>query len=431
MKQTTTQKQLKITMKIKQTIVMTLGLVLALSFTASAQNFNVESVKMELQSPVDDTEKDFGKIMEWLEAAKTHPKTANDPKMWYYRGVAYAKAAFLPAYQKEGSNSTINEEYIDIAHEALKSCIATDAKKKYSNGGSDRVFGSAERQLLSVAAAYYTFGSQAYNAQDFAGAFSYFEKTLPLLEYDTEGDLKRQNVTAEQVEKMMGFCAYGAKDFKKATKVFESLVSKNEKDPLVYTTYASVLVNQGDTTKALEVIEKGKMYNETDKGLINLELDLYLKQGKSAELIDKLNKAIEDDPGNTIYYFARAISYEGLEEIEKAAADYDKILEIDPTYYDAAYNKGVMFLNKVANLVDEMNEKNVYKPSEIAVYEQKINDFYGKAILQFENVYENNGDLGDAERLELAKTMKKIYAQLSQMDKYQKMKEEIEQLEMN
>jgi tetratricopeptide (TPR) repeat protein len=418
-------------MKIKQTIVMTMVLLMAFGYTASAQNFNVESVKMELQSPVDDAEKDFDKIMEWLEAAKSHPKTANDPKMWYYRGVAYAKAAFLPKYQKEGSNSSINEDYIDNAYEALKNCIATDAKKKFSNGGSDRVFGSAERQMLSVAAAYYTFGSQEYNAQNFANAFTYFEKTLPLLAYDTEGDLKRQNVTAEQVEKMMGFCAYGANDFKKASNVFNSLVDKGEKDPLVYTTYATVLVNQGDTAKAIEVIEKGKKYNETDKGLINMELDLYLKQGRSEELIGKLDRAIEDDPGNTIYYFARAISYEGLGDLEKAAADYDKILEIDPTYFDAAYNKGVMYLNKVANLVDEMNEKNVYKPSEIAVYEQKINDYYSKAIVQFENVYENNDELASADRLELAKTMKKIYAQLSEMDKYQKMKEEVEQLEAN
>ena len=49
-----------------------------------------------------------------------------------------------------------------------------------------------------------------------------------------------------------------------------------------------------------------------NRTIINLELDIFLKQGKSQELIDKLNVAIQEDPENTVYYFARAISYEGL-----------------------------------------------------------------------------------------------------------------------
>ncbi len=104
----------------------------------------------------------------------------------------------------------------------------------------------------------------------------------------------------------------------------------------------------GDTAKALEAVTVGRGLLDSDKSLINAELDLYLKMGRSKELIEKLDVAIADDPGNTIYYFARAISFEGIGDMDKASADYDKILEIDPSFYDAAYNKGVMYLNKVA-----------------------------------------------------------------------------------
>ena len=134
--------------------------------------------------------------------------------------------------------------------------------------------------------------------------------------------------------------------------------------------------------------------------------------------------AIADDPGNTIYYFARAISYEGLNETKKAAADYDKILEIDPTYYDAAYNKGVMYLGKVAKIVDELDGE--YKPSIIEKKEAEIYVQYELAIVEFENVFDNNADMEASDKLELAKTMKKIYKRLEKMDKYKVMKDYID-----
>ena len=117
-----------------------------------------------------------------------------------------------------------------------------------------------------------------------------------------------------------------------------------------------------------------------------MKLDIYLKQGRSAELVSELDEAIDSDPGNVVYYFARAITFEGMGEIEKASADYDKILEIDPEYYDAAFNKGVMYLNSAAKVVESLEGE--YKPSIINAKEAEINGYYSKAIVHFENVFE-------------------------------------------
>ena len=210
----------------------------------------------------------------------------------------------------------------------------------------------------------------------------------------------------------------------KAKKALQALVDKGTIEGSIYANLAKLHLKGGDTTAALETIASGKEVNEADKTLINMELDIYLKQGRSKELIDKLNVAIEEDPGNTIYYFARAISYEGLNENEKAAADYDKILEIDPEYYDASYNKGVMYLNRVAKIVEELDGE--YKPSIIEKKEAEINIEYKKAIVEFEHVFNNNDEMPIAEKVVLAGTMKKIYARLEQMEKYNEMKSFIE-----
>ena len=79
-----------------------------------------------------------------------------------------------------------------------------------------------------------------------------------------------------------------------------------------------------------------------------------------------------------------------------------------------------MYLGKVAKIVDELDGE--YKPSIIQKRETEIYAQYKLAIVEFENVFENNTEIDPADKLELAKTMKKIYARLELMDKYKEMK---------
>lgn len=401
--------------RLKQLSVLAITLMIA--GVSHAQKFNVETVKMILvDQTVDDTDKDLAKCLELIGEAEKHPKTMNDPKMFFYKGLLFLKIAAV-----NSDLTAAHPDATEVALESFNKTIQLDAKNRYSD--------EAKMHLLNVAISLYNKGYTAYAAKEFESANAYFKKTLPLMKYDVNGDLKRNNLTAEVIEQMIAFTAIEMGDNESAKKSLKSLIDKGSSDPALFSNLALIHLKQGDTATALTVIEAGKELNETNKILINQELDIYLKQGRSEELIQKLNAAIESDPGNTVYYFARAISYEGMGDLEKAATDYDKILEIDPTYYDASYNKGVMYLTKIGALVDEMNEKNIYKPSEVQVYEDKIKIYYEGAIKEFENVFENNADMPDNDRLELARTMKKIYAQLSLMDKYKEMKDYISSME--
>jgi len=83
-----------------------------------------------------------------------------------------------------------------------------------------------------------------------------------------------------------------------------------------------------------------------------------------------------------------------------------------------------MYLNRVAKIVEELDGE--YKPSIIEKKEAEINIEYKKAIVEFEHVFNNNDDMPIAEKVVLAGTMKKIYARLEQMEKYNEMKSFIE-----
>ena len=52
----------------------------------------------------------------------------------------------------------------------------------------------------------------------------------------------------------------------------------------------------------------------------------------------------------------------------------------------------------------------------------EIKVLYGKAIVLFDKVFTENQDMPIADKVELAETMKRIYARLEQMDKYAEMK---------
>lgn len=389
-----------------------LGVLAAMSFSqnAKAQAWNVETVKYELEeNPLPD----MLNCIKLIDEASEHPKTSASAKMYYFRGLTYLKVA-----TEYPDIAASHPDALDIALQSFNKAIENDAKGKYSE--------DAKKHLLNVAIGYYNVGFNAWQDKNYALAIEAFNKAIPLMKYDVDGDLRRNNLTEEVLIQMVGYSALGMGDNEMAKKSFKTLIEKGFDDANLYSSLAQLQLNDKDTTAALATIAKGKELYETDKTLINMELDLYLKQGRSQELIDKLNIAIEQDGSNVIYYFARAISYEGLKELDKAEADYNTIIEMDPEYYDAYYNKAVMYTNKVAALVDEINEKVIYDPKELAKYDAKMNEAYSVAIELFEYVFENNSEMSAAERMELAVTMKKIYAQLKRDEDYLRMKDWIE-----
>jgi hypothetical protein len=71
-------------MKIKLNTLIVLVALMVTGLTTNAQRFNVESIKMDLEDPsLTDADRDFDQLLKWAEETKNHPKTSNDPKMWY------------------------------------------------------------------------------------------------------------------------------------------------------------------------------------------------------------------------------------------------------------------------------------------------------------------------------------------------------------
>jgi tetratricopeptide (TPR) repeat protein len=378
-----------------------------------AQFSKVESVKMELEDP-NIAEKDLRECKANIDAAKENPKTANDPKMWYYRGLTYYSiyASADAALKSENPTS------IDIATESFFESKKTDAKAKYTE--------NADFYLLYCAMGLYNNAINSFNAKEYKKAVEIYKKILQITPLDQKGDLKRNSggeVTEEKITQLMYYAAQAEGNYTDAKTYINKLISLNFRDPRIYADMATILLMEKDTAAALSYVEKGRAIKEDDKNLINMELDIYLKQGKLQLLLDKLNVAIEGDPENKIYYFARAVSYEGLGNTEKAEADYKKATEVDPDYYDAFYNVGVMYVNKCNPLIEQYQK--TYKQSDIDTLEATMDKYYKIAIVNFEKAFENPM-MSTAEKVDLAGTMKRIYKKIANTAKEGEMKAFIE-----
>ena len=87
-------------------------------------------------------------------------------------------------------------------------------------------------------------------------------------------------------------------------------IDNNTNDPIVYYYMSNIYSKKGDLEKALEYITIGKEQFSSEIMLVNSEIDLYMKMGKSTEeIIQKLTDAIEIDNTNEILFIIRSQQY--------------------------------------------------------------------------------------------------------------------------
>ena len=137
----------------------------------------------------------------------------------------------------------------------------------------------------------------------------------------------------------------------------------------------NIYIKKGDLEKALSYIQQGKEMFDSEIKLINTEIDLYMKMGKSnLEIIDKLTQAIEVDDLNEILFIIRAERYISEKMFDLAEMDLLAALDLDPSSKSANNNLASLYLTKTEPLVIDLNKLNYNQKSKIKVLETQIDD---------------------------------------------------------
>lgn len=109
-------------------------------------------------------------------------------------------------------------------------------------------------------------------------------------------------------------------------------------------------------------------------------------------------------------------------ETEASIASYSKATEIDPEYFDAHYNMGVIMFNEGVRLQEEANQ--ILDNKEYEVAKKKSDDAFAAAIPFFVKAHEIN----PTERTTL-ENLKVLYYRLQMLDKREEVIKKLEALD--
>ncbi len=388
-------------------------LLLLISFHAFSQSYNVQSAA-DAYKDLKYTKnrfKDFSDAKKFIDLAAENEQTANDPKMWYYRGVIYLEM------DRDTSEAVRNldADAIEKSGNSFINCLKADVKKNY---------------IEECNADIWVAGLRVYNKAlgelkkgDLAKASRYFNLTLSIIPLDKDNNLKRNTITPDIINYSLSRAALKAKDNAKAKEYLQKLIDVRYNDPMIYLYMDRIYLEEKDTAKALAYIEQGRKIFDENTNLLNEEINIYSQQGKIDVLITKFTDAINLNPDNEMLFYNRGFMYDSKKDYVNAEADYKKAIEMKPDYLDANYNLGILYFNQgadlvvAANAIKNMDEFDKAKKK----YEQKFKD----AEPYLEKALEINPKKSDEDNnlyKGTVNSLKQLYARTREMDKYNKIK---------
>lgn len=314
-----------------------LALTIAVSINVSAQKSNVQNAYKSLKKDK------IPEAIEYIELAAKNEATSNDVKMHNYRGLIYFEVHSNP-------------EYRSLDKMAILKC-ANSWQAMYNHPKVGKWFDDdlINSNITKAGVGLYNKGIELYTKKDFDNSKLLYNKIFDLFPLDESKSLSRSNVTKEAVNLNLYYACAAQGDLSGSKVYLQELIDASYQDPQIYAYMSEIYEREDNTEKALAIIKEGREYFDTDVNLIISELNFYLASEDFVKAEELLRVAVKEDPNNEKLFFALGTSYDKLGDFDKALEAYKEAVDIDPDYYDANYNLGIMCYNKGGLLNNEAN----------------------------------------------------------------------------
>jgi len=206
-----------------------------------------------------------------------------------------------------------------------------------------------------------------------------------------------------------------------AIEYFEKTIQNNYPEPDAYVFLKLKYLETCDTLKALDILEKGFKRFPSNEMILRELINYYLFANKAEEAMNYLKLAQAEDPSNLSYILAEGTLYDKMGEMEKAKELYQKTIDMDPTFFDAYFNMGVIFYNKAYAMYKEAEK--IKNPKEYGVLVDSADAVLAQALPFMEKAHELKPE--DRSTLE---TLKTLYYRMQINDKYEEVKLKLEAL---
>ena len=260
-----------------------------------------------------------------IDKAVANEKTSGKAKTWYTRGEIYDAMASSPIYGKNLQPG----EGAQKAFESYSKTIELDTKTgefgKQAVAKMDNLYGQ-----------FFNDAVNSYNAKDYDKAVA---------SYKLASQVRPQDTTAVLYS---AYASEAKQDYAAAKASYGQLLGLNYKSVTLYTRLLQMAKLQKDDAEAAKVLKQALSAYPTNKAFMLEDLNVSLSSGKGVDALEKINKSIAADPGNSNLYAVRGSMYDQQKKGDLALSDYRKSVELDPNNFDAQFNLGVYNYNKAA-----------------------------------------------------------------------------------
>ena len=385
------------------------ALTLVLTMSAFAQKKNVQNAVMDYNA--------FEKAMEnknmagakksilmaktSIDLAAENAETAQDVKMYFYKGKIYlGLAAFAMSMAEDAElKQFANESTMNIGLEALKTCYQVDTKYH------DDIKGMVIMQSTvsnSMAADY-------FGKKDFETAYGLYAATLKL--YDIIGLKSKDNYGL--VSHNAALCAERVGKYDAAFMHYEAASAAGYEPAICAARAADALMRQDKKDEAMKYIIAASEKHPGDVNIILTMADIAIKTGQDELAISSLNAAIEKDPKNGFYHWAVGTIYQKLGRIDEAMSSCTKAIALSPNDDRPYYSMGSIHFNKAVDYLTQADKLRLGDPK-FEELDKLAKAEFKKAAEYFEKVLELKGDAGNKEILSNLFT---IYRKLENSEK--------------
>ncbi|MBY0244612.1 MAG: hypothetical protein K2Q03_04060, partial [Sphingobacteriaceae bacterium] len=144
------------------------------------------------------------------------------------------------------------------------------------------------------------------------------------------------------------FCAEKIQYFNDELTYLIRSTNNGAKNPIIFKKIANLYVSKFDSENALKYLENGLLMNPFSPYLLNDYVNLLLEKERYQKAVELLESYIWQEKNNkSLYYLYGNLRQNYVKDYLKSENAYKMALDLDPYYFDAHYQLGLLYIEKM------------------------------------------------------------------------------------
>ena len=148
----------------------------------------------------------------------------------------------------------------------------------------------------------------------------------------------------------------------------------------------------GDTSKALQVLQKGRKHLPDDKFLLMDEANIYNNRKDYRSLEPLLTQLLDENANNAQVAFVAANCYDHLNNFDKAESLYLRSIELNGSLYEPVYDLGVLYFREGISKHGDDSKKAIARAGQWLEKANEMSPNDVKCLQLLQMVYTKTGD---------------------------------------